>query len=103
MFVCVFILAPYYIAWAAAFGYLQKRAMNSSAKAARRLAQTTNAVVGATKAVGTGVVDVTKKAGSVTAGAAKKLVRSSKVKYCVCVCVCVLNSKQTIKKKIKIK
>eukprot|EP01083_Nonionella_stella_P085955 238525_1 len=31
MLTCVFILAPYYIAWAAAFGYLQKRAMESTA------------------------------------------------------------------------
>ena len=31
MLTCVFMLAPYYIAWAAAFGYLQKRAMESTA------------------------------------------------------------------------
>ncbi len=30
-------LAPYYIAWAAAFGYLQKRAMESTAKASNIL------------------------------------------------------------------
>ena len=34
MLTCVFMLAPYYIAWAAAFGYLQKRAMESTANKA---------------------------------------------------------------------
>jgi len=32
MLTCVFMLAPYYIAWAAAFGYLQKMAMESTAQ-----------------------------------------------------------------------